>query len=282
MSCAELAAGVPEPLAGTATRASRYLLVERYGAWGKDAVADSGLPVGVVARLDSWAGEEPHSRVLLVRRPERRRGPGVVVHSMRCAEGEAGVARLELDRIGDLVDAQLEPGEAAPFTPAMLLVCAHGRRDPCCARLGVPLYDALVGAFGPERVWQSSHQGGHRFAGNVLALPHAVQLGRVGPAEAASVATLLDGGVIPLDHYRGRTIHAPEVQAADAHVRERLGLGTVGDVRHVGRDADGAYVFATPAGDVRARVDAATGPALPPSCGAAPEPTTRFAVRLDP
>ena len=33
-----------EPLAGTASEATSWLLVEVRGAWGRDAVADSGLP----------------------------------------------------------------------------------------------------------------------------------------------------------------------------------------------------------------------------------------------
>ena len=44
----------------------------------------------------------------------------------------------------------------------------------------------------PERLWQSSHLGGHRFAPNVLVLPHGVQLGRIPLERAAEVARLLE------------------------------------------------------------------------------------------
>ena len=41
------------------------------------------------------------------------------------------------------------PG-AGRGTAPLLLVCAHGRRDPCCARLGVPVYDALAPHVEPD------------------------------------------------------------------------------------------------------------------------------------
>jgi hypothetical protein len=281
VSCATLAEAAAVPLPGTATRAERYLLVEWRGAWGRDVLSDSGLPPAVRARLEAWTQGQPHSRVLLVRRPERRRRRGTVVYVVRCLETAAAMARLELDRLEDILDADLEPGPCGPLDEPLYLVCAHGRRDPCCARLGVPLYDALAAAAGSGRVWQSSHQGGHRFAGNVLVLPHAVQLGRVRAEDAVSVATLLDGGAVPLHHYRGRTIHSQAAQAADARVREALGLASLRDVRYRGAASDGAHVFETPGSPVRVQVDASTGPSLPPSCGAAPEPTTVLTARVE-
>ncbi len=128
-------------------------------------------------------------------------------------------------------------------------------------------------------LWQSSHQGGHRFAANVLVLPWGVQLGRVEPGDARRVAAELTAGRIPLDHYRGRTLYAPPVQAAEVAVRRELGLERVDDLRLTGADA-GTVTFATPRGDAVATVELRVGPVLPPSCGAEPEPTEVWAARL--
>ena len=91
----------------------------------------------------------------------------------------------------------------------IVLVCAHGRRDACCARLGLPLFDALNAQLLPTHLWQSSHLGGHRFAPNVVVLPYGIQLGRIPLERAADVVDLVTAGRIPLDLYRGRTIYAP-------------------------------------------------------------------------
>lgn len=271
-SCAELSARSGEPLAGTASAASRWLLVEVRGAWGRDAVAESALPAPVRERLTAWAAA-PGTRVLLLRRPERRSGPLALFHG-RSGAGESELRRLELERLEDLAEADLEGGERCG---PVWLVCTHGRRDACCARRGRPVFEALAAVLPPGALWQSSHQGGHRFAANVLFLPAGIQLGRVAPADAVRVAELLAGGRLPLDRYRGRTFHAPEVQAAEAHLRRASGADALDAVRYVGGARD-RLVFDTPAGRRAVRVDRQPGPERPESCGAEPAASVRFAV----
>jgi hypothetical protein len=106
----------------------------------------------------------------------------------------------------------------------LFLVCTHGKRDRCCALHGRPLYDALRHEAGAERIWQSTHVGGDRFAGNVVVLPHGLYYGRVGPDDAAALLTATSSGQIDLDRYRGRSGYSFPVQAAERAVRvsERL------------------------------------------------------------
>ena len=68
-TCSQASLDAEEPLAGTATEARRWLLVEVRGAWGRDPVADTELPPGVRERLSELEG-----RVTFVRRPDRREG----------------------------------------------------------------------------------------------------------------------------------------------------------------------------------------------------------------
>jgi hypothetical protein len=268
-SDASLAAG--EPLAATATEAARWLLVEVRGAWGRDAVADTELPAGARAALDAFDG-----RAVLVRRPDRR--AGAVVIDATVAEQGSSVTRLELGSLDELPGADPAAGDELPGQ--VVLVCAHGRRDACCARLGVPLYDALLPHVGPDLLWQASHLGGHRFAPNVVVLPAGIQLGRIPPARAAEVAGLVAAGRIPLDLYRGRTIYAPPVQAAELLVRTVSGCDGVCDLRLVAHDGK-LVTFATPAGELTARVEERQGPAVPASCGAEPEATQQWSARLE-
>ena len=58
-------------------------------------------------------------------------------------------------------------------------------------------------------------------------------------------------GRIPLDLYRGRTLYAPPVQAAEIAVRDSTGCDGVADLRLVAHDED-SVTFSTPVG-VRVR-----------------------------
>jgi len=245
-----------EALAGTATLASRWLLLEVRKAWARD-VEETVLPAPAAARAEAFAG-----RVQLIRRPERRAGPAL-----------AFVAE-SLESGGTLVEAA--PGEGTVDGP-LFLVCCHGRRDPCCARLGTPVFDALRALLPDRSVWQSSHLGGHRFAANVLVLPAGILLGRVRPQDAERVVADVAAGRIPLDLYRGRTLYPPEAQAADAAVRERLGLTGLDAVRLVAA-ASGQVRLATPAGGIAATVEARPGPPRCESCGKDPVASTRYTV----
>ena len=275
MSCSTLSLAAAEELAGTASVASRWLVVEVGGAWGRDVVADTELPSAVRERLDSWTESEDGSRVLFVRRPDRR-GPQATVLAARSAEDGGELRRLRLPSLQALTDADVDAGER--LDGPLVLVCVHGRRDPCCARLGVPVFDALAAEVTPELLWQSSHQGGHRFAANVLALPSGISLGRVAPESASAVATELRAGRIPLEHFRGRTIHPPPAQAAEAAVRSRFGLRNLADVRVLEVDSS-RVVVQVPDGLLNVVVDATEGPVRPESCAAEPVPATTYSVR---
>ena len=264
MSCSELSAAAGLPLAGTAGRAERWLLLEHRPPWGPDGTDDSGLPEMLV----EWFREIEH-RVHLIRRPGRPQGPPLAF-AAHTTEAGGSLVQLPVERLEDVLEVDVDR-EGIPAREPLVLVCTHARRDVCCGTHGVPVYNALRRHLPSELLWRSSHQGGHRFAANVLALPEAVQLGRVPPDEAADVADALRERRIPLRFYRGRTLHAPEVQAADAAVRRALGLDRVGDVRLVAHDGSRVVLW-TPSGEVGVIVEPREGPVLPPSCGKEPEP----------
>lgn len=264
MSCSELALAAGLPLAGTAGRAERWLLLEHRPPWGQDGTDDSGLPEALVA----WF-REIDARVQLIRRPGRPQGPPLAF-AARTTEPGGSLVRLPIDRLEDVLD--IDPvRDGIPVEGPLVMVCTHARRDVCCGTYGVPTYNALRRQVPQELLWRSSHQGGHRFAANVLVLPEAVQLGRVVPEAAEEVARAVTERRIPLRFYRGRTLHAPEVQAADAAVRIALGLDGLADVRLVEHDGL-RVVLGTPSGSVEVTVEERDGPLLPSSCGKDAEP----------
>lgn len=247
--CAEEARGAAEPLAGTASRVEHWLLVEYAGYWPFEPLEAAVFAGTLRQRLAEQLGRLPHARLLLVKRPGRDRGDGVSVVYGRSGERGGWLRRLELGAHPDLLGFDVAAAVASAAPPGaeiehpLLIACTHGVRDRCCARYGQELCRALHEHADPAWVWQSTHVGGDRFAGNLVVLPEGLYFGWVGGDDAERVLAAYLGGRIDLDHYRGRSSHPFPAQAADAYVRRTTGLDGLHDVRLVGgrRTAAGAW-----------------------------------------
>ena len=220
-----------EPMAGTAPTDVAWLFVEYAGPWGQQAVADSRLPAELRELLADLTGV----RVQLIRRHGGVSGPGVRVFAAWLGEQPAVWSGVLDDHAG-LLDLDLaglaRGGDAglAPYDEPLLLVCTNGRRDVCCAELGRPIAAALAARW-PEATWETTHLGGHRFAGTLLALPSGVTLGRLDVASAVDDCTALADGRFPVAQARGRAGRTPEAQVAELHLRTELGLDALDAVR---------------------------------------------------
>jgi hypothetical protein len=113
--------------------------------------------------------------------------------------------------------------DSARLDEPIFVTCTNGLRDQCCALHGAATYEALAADF-PGIVWESTHHGGHRFAANFLHLPYGISYGRLRPASAPEVLEMALEGRIAFYHYRGRTIYAEPVQAAEVLLRRGLGI----------------------------------------------------------
>jgi hypothetical protein len=233
--CSEVSLENAEPLAATASRVDHWLLVEYQGLWSHDALAGSGLSDQVKAHLREQAAARSGTKLLLLRQTRRRGRTGLAVHWGSSPERGSELFRAEVEAYDDLLELDLTaPGE--PLGHPLLLVCTHGKHDRCCARYGRPLYQALDEQVEEDWVWQSSHVGGDRFAGNAVFLPEGLYFGRVGPGEAWPVLDEYLAGRIHLEHYRGRSCYPFAVQAAERAVREATGLRGIDDLELAGRD----------------------------------------------
>ena len=275
--CSLRSLAAAESLAGTASTIRHWLLIEHPGPWGTDGLLDARLPPGVgrdLRALEARSG----ARVLLIRRPGR--GAAVDAGPVRCFAADTRDAWLgseTLNRIGDAVG--LDPRDRGSFRDepggeALLVVCTHGRRDPCCAERGRPVAAALADPF-PDRTWESTHVGGDRFAGNLVAFPHGLYFGRVEPNEAPVIAHgYAEGRIGSLDRYRGRSCDPFPVQTAERAVREHLELDRIDDVASadVRRDRGRAeVVFTTPRGRWAVRLERSPGPPMRLTCHATVE-----------
>jgi hypothetical protein len=270
--CADISRADDEPLAATASRVERWLLVEYRGLWARDAVDGSTLSGELKAALAAWRRAEPRSRIVFVRRTERRSVDGLLAFRVTSREEESWARRLRFDRYDDLLGIDLD-GAGEPVGHPLLLVCTHGKHDPCCARHGRPLYQALREQVDEGWAWQCSHVGGDRFAGNLVVLPEGLYFGRLEPGSAWEALDELLAGRIPLASYRGRSCHPFAVQAAERAVREQTGLRGFDDLRleEVAEHGDGWRVrFAAESGDRwEAAVERRDGPLTHLTCSAA-------------
>jgi hypothetical protein len=236
--CSELSEANGEALGATASRIDHWLVVEYRGVWARDELAGSLLPPAVKEQLRAQLRRLARSRLLFVRQPERRGRGGIAVFYGRTTARDPWFRALELDGYDDLGEidmaAALDGSGAAPgerLDHPLLVVCTHGKRDPCCARRGRPLYEGLREAADEGWVWQSTHVGGDRFAGNLVCLPDGVYYGRVTRLAAFTVLAEHLAGRIDLDHYRGRCSHSFPVQAADREIRRRTDVRELDGVR---------------------------------------------------
>jgi hypothetical protein len=242
--CSALAAAAGEPLIGTASRIRRWLLVEQPGRWGHDALADSGFPPGVGEHLQA-EGERHGVRVLLIKRRDRSAPARRQCFAAFTGRRDRTLHAFEVDDPRDLADLDLSgidrrPRLGRPVAGPLVLVCTHGKHDSCCARLGGPLYRSLAAR--PE-VWEATHVGGDRFAGNLVCFPHGVYFGRVTPDVAARVVDDYSAGILDLEHFRGRSSFPPAAQVAEHHLRRVEALTGVEDVRLVAHARTGPRAY---------------------------------------
>jgi hypothetical protein len=257
--CADVAEAASEPLGATASRVDRWLLVEYRGLWDRDVLGGSLLSEALKAHLRDQLARLGHSRLLFIKQPPRRGKTRRMLYLGNSRIGEERLYALEFEHHDDLLaydfaDALL--GGEMPGVPVehpLMIVCTHGKRDRCCAKYGRPLYDGLKGKIDPAWVWQSTHVGGDRFAGNLVVLPEGLCFGRVGDDDLDPLLDRYFDGELCLDRYRGRSAYTFVVQAAELAVREAEGLAGIEDVslRKVEKRGDGWRVTLSARGALR-------------------------------
>ena len=215
-SCSQGSSAACEPLAGTAPKASAWIVLEEPGPWGRDALSDSPIPDSVV----DWAQAQRTThgvRTIAARHIGRRRlGPSEPrnVWLATTDPGRQELRHVLVDRLEDvcqwdlslLADAKM-PMIGEPVDRPIEFICTHSGRDACCAVLG------RQEATRRPDAWECSHLGGHRFAATSLVLPDGNCFGRLGPNSARDT-----------DHLRGATYLPADLQVAEIAVRKHEGL----------------------------------------------------------
>lgn len=256
--CADISRAVGEQLFATATRVDVWFALEFDRAFGGDAFPDSDLPAAVKDHLNAALKVVPRSRMQLIRAgKERPRVEGVLNFFVAVGKTDIGQTpdvRLYHFRVGSyeelltldlpkIVDGDSAYAHALTDAP-LFLICTNGKRDICCAKAGIPVYEAISAHLKEldqwESVWMTSHIGGHRFAATGVFLPEGQCYGRIDPAVATQLVDAHQAGDLLLDYHRGWSAYDEPVQAADFYLRQQLGITRRDAVRIVGVEAKGA------------------------------------------
>jgi hypothetical protein len=273
---------------GTAGTYDTVLLVESPQPWPDD--------VGAIPALADAAGRDPRVRVLAV--VPRESDDSGLMRVVRWTRTEpSGYTGLELrvaanDLPGLLAALVDDPAGEHPGTvgeaPPELLVCAHGRRDPCCGKDGTLLSVEVANRYPGVRTWRCSHTGGHRFAATGITFPD----GRVWAYLDTAVLDRIVDRHDPVGlrgHYRGSLALGPWAQVVERELLERFGwawvdahrLTSTTAVADDGRSATVRLTWEGPAGGGAAEAAVVVARDVPVLvCGEPPEHATKSSAEL--
>lgn len=235
VTCSAFSHETGEQLYGTSAHVAVWFLLEYEGRWESEAFEHAGLPAPVKEALARQAAAIPHSRIQLIRQKPRLAPEGIAFFVILGRENHPAMVEFHLNTYDDLLALDLAAicAEDAAYdrfrrADPLFLVCTHGRRDRCCAQHGMAVYERIVPQAGAA-VWQTSHLGGHRFAANLVCLPHGISYGRVSPDHAPALLDAYRAGQIVPDYYRGRACYPRTAQAAEYFLRTGEGSSTALD-----------------------------------------------------
>jgi hypothetical protein len=218
-----------EPLLATATRADVWLSLEYTGRWGRRAFPESDLSAAIKEHITAFEEATPNVRVQFIRRTGNYIPDPIHFFVSVASAVPPRLHQFTLKTYDELLDIDLHAivrddlaYSSQRVAAKLFFVCNNGLRDACCAKFGIPVMQAIEAAAGTH-AWQCTHIGGHRFAPNLLFLPHALSYGRGTPEVAATLVERYLGNEIYLAHYRGRTTWDRPVQAAEYFLRKQTG-----------------------------------------------------------
>lgn len=226
--CCDASLQADEQLFATATRVDVWFALEYNGVFGADAFAEADLPAAVKEHVSAALKHIPRARMQLIRSDWPH--AGLLFYVAVGHEHHPRLYRFVLNNYADLLSLDLVSiaAEDADYasnltTQPLYLICTNGKKDRACARFGLPVYKAVVeyaeSGGVSSTVWQTSHIGGHRFAGTTVFLPHGISYGRLDPESARQVVDAHRRGTIALEFYRGRCGYDEPVQAAEYFLR---------------------------------------------------------------
>ena len=234
--CSQLALESDEVMAGTAVSAPVWILLEYRQLWQAEATSDNTLPVSVKMWLDEQVGAV-NGRLQFIRQT-----PYPEQYTCFVSIPDAQKPRLyrftfaEYEQLLTIDLAALVNG-AARFAPyltiePLFLVCTNGKRDRCCAKFGMALYQAFSHVV-ETAVWQTTHLGGHRFAPTLMSFPEGVCYGHITRNDIPKLLAAQQNGDIFLPKLRGRAVYDAITQLAEYYLCQENSQPSLTTFQHI-------------------------------------------------
>ncbi|MCG7597823.1 sucrase ferredoxin [Mycobacterium sp. PSTR-4-N] len=213
-----------DPMYATASAGHAWALLELSGGWGPSAFLNSPSIIDpALGRAVARRFEAAGMRVAAIRKPGRRVSPPR--WRWYLAFSDEGAEKLYQGEVTDpsgYLDLALDGADGTRCAEPVVVVCAHGRHDQCCAVRGRSAVAAIAARY-PEITWECSHLGGDRFAATMLVLPEGLCYGRIDQTDAAGLIDRYYAGTLDHRFLRGRTSLPHAVQAAQHFARAAFG-----------------------------------------------------------
>jgi len=223
--CTDVSTNMGEAQHGTAVTATIWFILEVRGGWPAQAPADNDLPQPVQDWLNTQVEGVENGRLQFIRGEKNETGP-LTFFIAQTGEQHQAVYRFALESYEDLLQMDVtavlahDPTYAAhQWRDPLVLVCTHGRRDRCCAKFGLPVYNTLRAGLGGA-VWQTTHTGGHRFAPTLLTFPDGTSYGRFTLEDISQLTQAINNRHLFPDKLRGRCCYTAVAQVADYFLRQ--------------------------------------------------------------
>ncbi|MFZ4825985.1 MAG: sucrase ferredoxin [Phototrophicaceae bacterium] len=268
---------------GTASEAMVWLLLEYHGEWRNQALEDNDLPPAVQAWLHDAQRCIPRSRPLLIRSEKPRATRSFYI--IDTTPHRPTLYHVPFDDYSELLSydpQQIIQGHSqlSPSDEKLFLVCTNGKRDQCCAKFGLPIYQAFQSQEGIH-TWQCTHIGGHRFASTGIVFPSGVTYGYITEEQVPSLAQAIRADQVLLPLYRGRTAYSAWVNAAEYFLRKQEQLLADADLTWRTSEQVSADVWQIMFSDAqgksyRVQLNVTQHEPLPSSCFQPYKPQARF------
>jgi len=279
----------PDPTqAGSAVQVDVWLLIEYAYAWKPKALEDNILPSVVTATINRLSDEFKSLGLNLRLQFIKQAASELASPRVYFADGRDHAWQLLTTQLNGynefphLTAIELLEGRQLGFIPSsdeIYLVCTNGQRDICCARFGRPLYSRLNEVYG-DRIWQTTHIGGHRYAPNLLCLPSGFVYGFVSPEVGVNLVQDHDKQKLDVSRLRGRSHYPPHVQAGEIFSRLEHNLLHRNDLvctsSPESKDRVRVQFVSAEAHDITLLKESV--PNLATDCEANPKPSIKFSV----
>ena len=228
--CAAASRARGEGTAGTLGHFDVGVFIEGFRAFPRLAL-ESIAPRLYAFNLETWqrfrdTGQGLHPRFLPIRRDGRRPGGSFsVFFSLPLPDRPPLPLRYDLTDYDALSDFDFTVMRDRPLDFAAhrdptfrVIVCTHGKVDPCCAVDGNAVYRRLRDRDDVE-AWHGAHFGGCRFAANVWCLPSGNCYGHVSTANIDALVDAERDGRVYEHGFRGRIGQSGPAAAAEHFAR---------------------------------------------------------------